>query len=40
MTRRKREIVGLANEQDFPHMVELALAPQADRAAGRRRSAR
>jgi hypothetical protein len=24
MTRRKREIVGLANEQDFPHLVELA----------------
>ena len=27
MTRRKREIVGLANEQDFPHLVELALPP-------------
>ena len=25
MTRRKREIVGLANEQDFPHLVEFAL---------------
>jgi hypothetical protein len=25
MTRRKREIVGLRNEQDFPHLVELAL---------------
>jgi hypothetical protein len=25
MTRRKREITGLANEQDFPHLVELAL---------------
>jgi hypothetical protein len=25
MTRRKREIVGLANEQDFPHLVELAV---------------
>jgi hypothetical protein len=25
MTRRKREIVGLRNERDFPHMVELAL---------------
>ena len=24
MTRRKREITGLANEQDFPHLVELA----------------
>ena len=28
MTRRKREIVGLANEQDFPHLVELALSPE------------
>jgi hypothetical protein len=27
MTRRKREITGLANEQDFPHLVELALRP-------------
>ena len=27
MPRRKREIVGLANEQDFPHLVELALPP-------------
>src|SRR5262245_24720443 len=27
MTRRKREISGLANEQDFPHLVELALPP-------------
>jgi hypothetical protein len=25
MTRRKREMVGLANEQDFPHLVELAV---------------
>ena len=25
MTRRKCEITGLANEQDFPHLVELAL---------------
>ena len=25
MTRRKREIVGLRNERDFPHLVELAL---------------
>jgi hypothetical protein len=23
MTRRKREIVGLTNERDFPHLVEL-----------------
>jgi hypothetical protein len=27
MTRRKREMVGLANEQDFPHLVELAVPP-------------
>jgi hypothetical protein len=27
MTRRKREIAGLANEQDFPHLVELAVPP-------------
>jgi hypothetical protein len=25
MTRRKREIIGLGNERDFPHVVELAL---------------
>jgi hypothetical protein len=27
VTCRKREITGLANEQDFPHLVELALPP-------------
>jgi hypothetical protein len=27
MARRKREITGLANEQDFPHLVELAVPP-------------
>src|SRR5262249_23061240 len=27
MTRRKREITGLANELDFPYLVELALPP-------------
>jgi len=27
MTRRKREIAGLANERDFPHLVELPLPP-------------
>jgi hypothetical protein len=27
MTHRKREIIGLRNEQDFPHLVELALPP-------------
>jgi hypothetical protein len=27
MTRRKREIVGLMNELDFPYLVELALPP-------------
>jgi hypothetical protein len=25
MTRRKREIIGLTNERDFPYLVELAL---------------
>jgi hypothetical protein len=28
MTRRKLEITGLANEQDFPHLVEVALPPE------------
>jgi hypothetical protein len=27
MTRRKREIVGLTNERDFPHPVELTFPP-------------
>ena len=27
MTHRKREITGLTNERDFPHLVELALPP-------------
>jgi hypothetical protein len=27
MTRRKREITGLANEQDFPHLFELTFPP-------------
>ena len=27
MTRRKREIVGLRNERDFPHLVELTFPP-------------
>src|SRR5215472_8853116 len=27
MTRRKREIIGLTNERDFPFLVELALPP-------------
>ena len=27
MSRRKREITGLMNERDFPHLVELALPP-------------
>jgi hypothetical protein len=27
MPHRKREIVGLTNERDFPHLVELALPP-------------
>jgi hypothetical protein len=33
MTRRKREIVGLTNEQDFPHLVELAVPPGGFRGA-------
>jgi hypothetical protein len=28
MTHRKREILGLRNERDFPHLVELALPPE------------
>ncbi len=32
MTRRKREIVGLTNERDFPHLVELALPPRGFRS--------
>jgi hypothetical protein len=28
MTRRKREMTGLSNERDFPHLVELALPTQ------------
>ena len=27
MTRRKREIIGLTNERDFPHLVELTFPP-------------
>src|SRR4029453_941822 len=27
MTRRKREIIGLRNERDFPYLVELATPP-------------
>jgi hypothetical protein len=27
MTRRKREIIGLRNERDFPHVVELTFPP-------------
>ena len=27
MTRRKREIIGLTNERDFPHLVELRFPP-------------
>jgi hypothetical protein len=28
MTRSKREVVGLTNEQDFPHLVELVVPPE------------
>ena len=27
MSRRKREMVGLTNERDFPHLVELTFPP-------------
>ena len=30
--RRKREITGLSNERDFPHLIELALPPKGLRA--------
>ena len=33
MTRRKREIVGLTNERDFPHLVELAVPQGGFRSA-------
>jgi hypothetical protein len=33
MSRRKRESVGLANESDFPHLVELAVPPGGFRSA-------
>jgi hypothetical protein len=32
-TRRKREMVALANERDFPHLVELAVPPEGLRDA-------
>jgi len=32
MTRRKREIIGLRNERDFPHLVELPLPPEGFRS--------
>ena len=28
MTHRKRETIGLRNERDFPHVVELAVPPE------------
>ena len=33
MTRCKREIIGLTNERDFPHLVELAVSPGGFRSA-------
>ena len=33
MSRRKREITGLTNERDSPHLVELALPPGGFRRA-------
>ena len=32
MTRRKRDIVGLTNERDFPYLVELTLPPEGFRS--------
>jgi hypothetical protein len=32
MTRRKREMTGLSNERDFPHLVELALPTKDSRS--------
>ena len=32
MSRRKREINGLTNERDLPHLVELALPPEGFRS--------
>ena len=32
MTRRKREIIGLRNERDFQHLVELAIPPEGFRS--------
>ena len=32
ITRRKHQIAGLANEQDFPYLVELALPPEGFRS--------
>jgi hypothetical protein len=32
MTRRKYEITARMNEQDYPHMVELALPPESFRS--------
>jgi len=32
MTHRKREIIGLRNERDFPHLVELPLPPEGFRS--------
>ena len=33
MSRRKREITGLANERDLPHLVQLAVPPEGFRGA-------
>ena len=35
MTRRKREIIGLTNERDFQHLVELTFPPGGFRAVSR-----
>jgi len=35
MTHRKREIIGLRNEQDFPYLVEVARSGSAGPNRGR-----
>jgi hypothetical protein len=40
MTRRKREITGLSNERDFPHLVELTFPPGGFRSEVVRESGR
>ena len=32
MTRRRRELIGLTNERDFPHLVEITFTPRGFRS--------